>query len=115
MINFKKLDGDNIFFLVFAPLVIGVVWYNWGFKIVVATALLFGGLYTYYFIFLNIIYALRDKNFNLYKKKIILFLIAGIFIFFLSLKYYGWSFALRAIVTIFVLSFIQSVLILGRR
>jgi len=62
MVKFNKLDGNNIFFLIFAPIVACVVWYNYGYKIVIATGLLFGGLYAYYFMFLNIIFSIKDKD-----------------------------------------------------
>jgi hypothetical protein len=114
MTKFNKIDESDMFMLIFAPIVAAILWYTSGYKLVIAVSVLFGALYSYYLLFLNIIFSIKEKKFSIYKNKIIIFLALSISIFSFSLIYYGLNFTLRPIVVIAVVSTTQAIIVLRR-
>ncbi|MDB4919929.1 hypothetical protein [Mucilaginibacter sp.] len=109
-----NIDGDGVFFLIFGPIVIAIVWINYGFKTVITLPFVFGALYSYYMMFLNIIYAVKDKKLESYKNKIVTYSVVSTFIFICSTVSYGFAFSLKPLVIISVVSATQAILILRR-
>jgi len=105
-----KIDGDGAFFLLFIPIVIAVVWINYGSKTVIAMSVFFGALYSYYLTFLNLIYCIKD-NIAPYGKKCVIYSIISIIFFFSSITLYGLPFSLKPLVVILVVSTVQAIMI----
>jgi len=109
-----NIDGDGLFFLILGPIVIALVWINYGFKTVIALPFVFGAVYSYYMMFLHIIYTVKDKTWESCKNKILIYALVSISIFICSTVIYGFAFSLKPLVIILVISATQAILILRR-
>lgn len=108
----SKVNGNVIFFLIFIPIVGGIVGYNYGYKSVMAMCAFFIGMYSYFNFFLNSTLSIKERSLANYKFNLVIYTIVSIIAFLLSYYYYGQSFALKPLLISIVLFIVQLFFIL---
>lgn len=104
----NKIDGNFISYSIIIPIVSFIIGYSYGYKSVIAMLVLFIGMYCYYSLFLNIIYSIKDKTLSMYMSELIIYFAISITIFVLSYHYYGGAFTLKPLITMLIISIVQS-------
>ena len=104
--------NENIFFLIFIPIIAVIVAYNYGYPAVITMLVFFMGMYCYFNLFLNTAYSIKDKSLKDYRIKLIIYFIISVITFVLSYHFYGQTFTLKPLFVSLILFVVQLFFIL---
>jgi hypothetical protein len=113
-IELGKIDGDIIIFSILIPVLTAIVWYNYSYQAAIAMLLFFGGMYSYFNLFLYTALSLKNKSTEGFSVKIISYAALSIVILAISYSTYGYIFSLKVLFVAVVLFIVQSFFIFSK-